>query len=575
MRLSNTPSVALSLLLAGSAFAKYESCSLLGPDVPIPKAVSQSSAFKDALVSLKKAISDAIGTGKTAYGNLDASETSFSLDIFSVHEEDALFTYHYDAPELPDPKEGVKKLDSNSIYRLGSISKLLTMQIFLATVGDISFNEPITKYIPELAAFATQHAADDDIDFMDWDSVTIGALASQLGGIPRDIAGSPESDARAIDDLPDGVPAPIFSPLPENITDAECPNFDAVPCTRAGVLGSINVQHPAFAPSWGPAYSNVAYTLLQYALEDMSKQSFPDLFASKFIKPLQLKDTYYSNAPISQGIVPYNDTEAQYTNDLMALSPGGGFYSTTNDMRAIGKAILNSTLLSPAQTRRWMKPLTFTANDAVLVGAPWEILKAPLPERATWMYTKGGDIGVYSTQIILLPDYGIGFNILAAGDKAKEVNPIIADFVAAIGIPAFEQAAKEEAGNVYAGTYTRPGSNDTLVLAVDKNPGLLVSRFLINGTDVVTSFGGEGKQLRVVPSGLHGGKGKRQGFRVVLAQKPSPEGAFVNTCTDWYIVSADVIAGVSLDDIVITLNADGDKAVEVNARGYRVAYSRS
>lgn len=154
MRLSNAVFVAGSLLFAESALAEYWSCSLLGPDISIPRYLSSSTVFQDALVSLKKAISDAISSGVTSYGDVDANATSFSLDIFSIHEDDALFTYHYNAPSLADSTDGVREVDSNGIYRLGSISKLLTVYTFLTTVGDASFNEPITKYVPELVAYA-------------------------------------------------------------------------------------------------------------------------------------------------------------------------------------------------------------------------------------------------------------------------------------------------------------------------------------------------------------------------------------------------------------------------------------
>ncbi|KAM5469072.1 hypothetical protein MauCBS54593_004424 [Microsporum audouinii] len=400
MRLSNAVFVAGSLLFAESALAEYWSCSLLGPDISIPRYLSSSTVFQDALVSLKKAISDAISSGVTSYGDVDANATSFSLDIFSIHEDDALFTYHYNAPSLADSTDGVREVDSNGIYRLGSISKLLTVYTFLTTVGDASFNEPITKYVPELVAYA----------------------ADRLHGL-----GFSNDRGACLSAWRDSARAPIFPPVPRNITDAECPNNNAIPYKRAGVLGSINFQHPSFAPYWGQAYSNMAYVLLRYALEEKTNQSFPSLFASKVTGPLQLKDTYYSNAPLSQGVVPHNDSAAQYTDDLMDAAPAGGFYSSTKDMRPIGKAILSSTLLSPAQTRRWMKPQTFAANDAMLVGRPWEIYKAPLPERSVWMYTKGGDIGLYSAQIVLLSDYGIGFNFLGAGDKPNALNAVVTD----------------------------------------------------------------------------------------------------------------------------------------------------
>ncbi|KFZ03606.1 hypothetical protein V502_10808 [Pseudogymnoascus sp. VKM F-4520 (FW-2644)] len=574
MRLPNAVSLALGFLLAESALADYHPCVLIGPDVPIPRAVSSTSAFKDGIVSIKKAIADAISTGGTSYGDMDASATSFSLQIYSVHEEEPLFTYHYDAPGLANSTDGVKKIDSDSIYRLASVSKVLTVYTFLAAVGDVSFNEPITKYIPELAEYAAQHAGADEIDFINWDSVTVGSLISQLSGIPPQLAGSPDTDALHKAGFPPGVPVPVYEPLPENITDTECPNLYGVPCDRAGVLGSINFQHPALAPSWGPAYSNMAFSLLAYALEDMTNSSLSDLLTSEVIDPLGLKSTYYANAPLDQGVVPYSANVSQYTVDILTGAPTGGFYSSTNDMRKIGKAILNSTLLSPAQTNRWLKPLTFTANDGTLVGAPWEIYKAPLPERSVWMYTKGGDLAVYSTQIALLPDFGIGFTYLGAGDDPRAVKAVITDIVAAVGVPAFEKAAKEEAANVYAGTYQREGSSDTFVIAVDANPGLLVTKFLINGTDVVAGFAAAGDQIRLTPSGLVSKGGARIGLRGVLARKPVPEGAFVSNCVDWFGVGQTPIGGVSLDEFVVKVSEDGTRAVEVEPRGWRVAYSR-
>ncbi|OBT72821.1 hypothetical protein VF21_08313 [Pseudogymnoascus sp. 05NY08] len=574
MHLPNAVSLALSFLLAESALAEYHPCLLIGPDVPIPKAVSSTSAFKDGIVSMKKAIADAISSGVTSYGDMDASATSFSLEIYSLHEEEPLFTYHYDAPRLADSTDGVKKIDSDSIYRLGSISKLLTVYTFLATVGDVSFNEPITKYIPELAEYAAEHTGDDEIDFMDWDSVTIGSLTSQLSGMPAQLAGSPGTDEALKAGFPPGVPLPVYDPIPENITDTKCPNPYGVPCDRAGILGSINFQHPALAPSWGPSYSNTAYTLLAFALETMTNGSFPDLLTSEVIDPLGLKSTYYSNAPLDQGVVPHNAAASQYTVDILSGGPAGGFYSSTNDMRKIGQAILNSTLLSPAQTRRWLKPLTFTANDGALVGAPWEIYKAPLAERSVWMYTKGGDVGAYSTNIVLLPDYGIGVTYLSAGDDTLAVKDVINDIVVAIGVPAFEKAAKEEAANVYAGTYQRAGSNDTLVISVDANPGLLVTQFLINGTDAAKGFLAAGDQIRLTPSGLVSKGGARIGLRGVLTRKPIPEGAFVRNCVDWFNVGGTPIGGVSMDEFVVKVGGDGTRAVEIEARGWRVAYSR-
>lgn len=196
------------------------------------------------------------------------------------------------------------------------------------------------------------------------------------------------------------------------------------------------------------------------------------------------------------------------------------------------------------------------------------------------MYTKGGDVGAYSTNFALLPDYGIGFTVLAAGGDPFQVKTIVSDIVAAIGVPAFQKAAKEEAESVYAGTYhgidsgTAANENDVLVLTVDSNPGLLVSSWSINGTDIVSAFRAVGDQVRLNPSGLVSKKGTKEGWRVVLTEEPAVDGAFVGECVDWFDVALTVLGGVGLDEFVINLSGDGTKAVGVEARGWRVGYER-
>ncbi|KFY97341.1 hypothetical protein V500_02107 [Pseudogymnoascus sp. VKM F-4518 (FW-2643)] len=279
-------------------------------------------------------------------------------------------------------------------------------------------------------------------------------------------------------------------------------------------------------------------------------------------------------------VVPLNDTTSLYSLNLTYGGAAGGYYSSTADMRTLGRAILSSTLLPAPLTRRWMKPHTFTANSAMLVGAPWEIYKAPLAERDVWMYTKGGDVGAYSTNFALLPDYGIGFTVLAAGGDPHQVTTIVSDIVAAIGVSAFQKAAKEEAEIVYAGTYhgidsgTAANESDILVLTVDSNPGLLVSSWSINGTDIISAFRAVGYQVRLNPSGLVSKKGTKEGWRVVLTEEPAVDGAFVEECVNWFDVAGMVFGGVGLDEFVISLSEDRTKAVGVEARGWRVGWWR-
>ena len=78
-------------------------------------------------------------------------------------------------------------MTEDSIYRVGSLSKLITIYLFLIEAGPRYWNYPITEFVPELAAAAEECSAEEDpVDCIDWEDITLGALASNLAGVPRD-----------------------------------------------------------------------------------------------------------------------------------------------------------------------------------------------------------------------------------------------------------------------------------------------------------------------------------------------------------------------------------------------------
>jgi CubicO group peptidase (beta-lactamase class C family) len=157
--------------------------------------------------------------------------TTASGALDSLYETDPLFTYHFVASALAQPNEGGATPGSNTIYRIGSIPKLLTMYIYLISAGSASRNDPVTDYVPELAKYADAIAdvlETDKIDMVDWKDVTVGALASQLASIGRDTALPPVFEwwyvLYGLPPVPPSKAAYYGSPiLPE-------------PCDRAGKL---------------------------------------------------------------------------------------------------------------------------------------------------------------------------------------------------------------------------------------------------------------------------------------------------------------------------------------------------
>jgi CubicO group peptidase (beta-lactamase class C family) len=53
-------------------------------------------------------------------------------------------------------------------------------------LGDGHWNDPITRYVPELKQAQSNYSASSAIDSVQWEEVTLGELASHMAGITRD-----------------------------------------------------------------------------------------------------------------------------------------------------------------------------------------------------------------------------------------------------------------------------------------------------------------------------------------------------------------------------------------------------
>lgn len=171
----------LTLLQLPSTLA-LPNCPISGAEFPPPQRLTQHPKWQEALVNL----TDAFNFLDT---NITGKSLSYSVQIFSTNPGKALLAErHRTASDLLPDTEGVKEVDGNTVYRLGSVSKIFTILAFLAEVGDVHWNTPVTRFIPELAQYSSQVSTQylDDVRRTDWEDITIGALAAQVSGIGRD-----------------------------------------------------------------------------------------------------------------------------------------------------------------------------------------------------------------------------------------------------------------------------------------------------------------------------------------------------------------------------------------------------
>ncbi|RYP80035.1 hypothetical protein DL770_006394 [Monosporascus sp. CRB-9-2] len=518
-------------------------CPYQGLGFPVPTGLASSPTVRAALEELTASFVESPPVA-------NPQATSWSVQVFSASADEPLWEHYHTAPELGNNTPGVKEVDGDTIYRLGSNTKIFTMLTFLHEAGESYLNDPVSQWVPELA----DRAAGDPISDTDWDSITLGALAGQMSGLVRDYAllGELTQEVNFTDLIALGFPPNV--PI-EDIPF--CGEWRT--CTKEEFMTGITSVPPSFAPSLTAGYSNAGYQLLAYALEAITGRNFTEMIEQDIINALNLSSTYYRNAPMGRGVLPRG-------------SQAGWNYS-------LGEANPN-TLISGATTRRWLKPTVPTSDFKAGIGAPWgsrriQIGTGPNSNRIVDSYAKAGSINVYQSLFLLIPDYEIGITTLLAGGWPGNANWDMADVIGPVLLPAIEQAAREQAGAMYGGTYvsTDEELNSTVTFTTEDNrPGLGVQNWISNGTDmfsVMMFFTMPGvnvtnPSIRIYPAGLEARNddgSRRVAFKAVAEDLDgiSHENAMFSTdCGKWVAQSTVKFASRALDQFVFDIDSSGN-----------------
>lgn len=321
----------------------------------------------------------------------------------------------------------------------------------------------------------------------------------------------------------------------------------------------------SFPAATTPLYSNANWAILGYALSNLLELPMEMIFNASLVRPLNLNGTTYSTPRIvtERSVIPDGNASASgWDNELGPLAPAAGAYSTTNDLAAIGKAILNSTLVSKTVTRRWYASTTFVETIEQAVGRGWEIFRLKIGGHSVELYTKSGFWGVYTSVFAIIPDYNVGFSILTASNNATgNLMGSFPNTLAPVLLEAAEKIGREQANRNFAGHYYSAASNTSVTIETDYLPGLKLTQYISNGTDLIgTVFGlfGEGVDFRLVPNQLYSGKGQ-VGFTGVYAppQPPPANGTFYFPCQTWLDIDDFTYGSVPLGNFVFSVDEDG------------------
>ncbi|KXH34634.1 hypothetical protein CNYM01_03888 [Colletotrichum nymphaeae SA-01] len=517
----------------------YQPCPLLKAYYPTPNIDKNAEAVKSFTKSFTALFDQLVKAGGSEdFGEITPNTTSFSVVLFSGSdgaEEDPVFLeYHYAAPEAPQNST----LNSNTMFPLGTLTQLFTVYAWLVEVGDEQWGKPITEYLPEL-----KHVSTGEMK-VQWDVITVGSLAGQMSGLARESYTCVLSKYCGCDEFID--------------------NFGSQP--------------PLFLPDTTPIISNAAFQLIALALEankveGSENTTFDDILATGIFEPLNMTNSGLLSS-LQDAKVFARDLNDSATGEPAALS----MISSSSDLARAGHAMLNSRLIPPATTRRWLQPVADTSNLRNGVGRPWEIYHAGQYANSSILdvFTKTGLIGHYASYFGLAPDFNAGFAILAHDTEATrgpDLN-VYADIVS-LAIVQLQKLAATEATARYVGTFEGPGGVAAFNTSRD-GPGLLVSTLTAGEIDLraqIAKAAGiklEDLDFRLYPSNI-GSKTQHQ-FVAVFQDKSAPVDMGTPTCITWQDVDS---LGSSVDvRVVFTIDASG-KATNVTLNGGSLSLGRS
>jgi CubicO group peptidase (beta-lactamase class C family) len=233
--------------------------------------------------------------------------------------------------------ETSEKASSQTNYRLASITKQFTAMaiLVLEKKGSLKVDDPVTKYLPELAEVAPK--------------VTIKHLLTHTSGLPEYSTLRPDTDTTQIVDK--------------------------------DVLALVkNAKRETFvAPGKRYKYLNTGYALLALVIERSSKLSYAEFLKRNIFTPLGMTQTmvYDAKAKIPNRAFGYSGSDDSFARkdqdrDTTVLGDGG-VYSSTQDLVRWIDSLDNSTLIAPTRLAEACSPMVQTDNPAVRYGFGWRI----------------------------------------------------------------------------------------------------------------------------------------------------------------------------------------------------------
>ncbi len=204
-------------------------------------------------------------------------------------------------------KESPQAVNENTIYEIGSITKLLTGNLIAQAhnEGKLKIDDFIDDYLPK------EYILSNEIK----GKIKISDLASHQSGLPN-------FDFKKLMEINPKQPLDITKESVHDLINANTKLID---------YGSYR-------------YSNISYTLMGMILEKVYAKSFEEVLKEKMLLPLKMENTLTSNFNVKNKVTGYefNGSPQDFFNWNSLIAPAGLVKSNTSDLTKLLKTILSN-----------------------------------------------------------------------------------------------------------------------------------------------------------------------------------------------------------------------------------------
>lgn len=287
------------------------------------------------------------------------------------------------------------KADNNSMYGVGSISKLYTATAVMQLVekGLVDLDMPVTTYIPDFKMKDEEYK-----------KITVRMLLNHTAGIQ----GTTQRNV-----------------IVREINDTN--GYDQF-------LKDLSEQGLKAHPGENPSYSNDGFTLAQLLVERVSGKDFTTYIRENISKPLGLKSTKtprdeFNRIKMAKAYDWYLQKEEPLEN-FMDIGMGG-VYSTSEEVckfvNAItheDKNILSKKSIEAMAHKECLKGVwpTDADDNFIAFGLGWDSVNLfPFSKYGLKAFCKVGVTFDYVSFVVTIPEYNLTVTSMASGDNAEYV----------------------------------------------------------------------------------------------------------------------------------------------------------